>query len=245
MQEYYFITVFRRLDIDKLGWPDIGESRCWGFYCDKETAVKALHENWTDMEETIYHYAVLEGYNEGISHMTGYQQFFEFDADKNGYFEIDTPNGYEHFIGFSIGQKGYSLKKKQQTVKEKQDVEYTITFHSAQAKTAMKAVELLLRLKLKQFREIPFSIVNIGDPGFCRKRDEAEPLLEKAFDIMLPFGKKDEEWFRLYNIYQALRYAMHEAEYPESQGVDSWPPMQLTDEPIPECKWRKTDESKT
>ena len=102
-KEYFFITVMRRLDVTELGWPDTGTTRCWGFYCNKETALQALHENWTDMEETIYEYAVLEGYTEGISHMTGYQQFFKYDQEKDGYFEIDTPEGYKHFAGFGIG----------------------------------------------------------------------------------------------------------------------------------------------
>ena len=100
---YYFITVFQKLDIDELGWPDYGSSRCWGFYCNKETALKALHENWTDMEETIYHYAVLEQYQEGISNCLQERQFFKFNIDKSGYFEIDEPKGYKHFVGFAFG----------------------------------------------------------------------------------------------------------------------------------------------
>jgi hypothetical protein len=101
--EYFFITVFCKLGLDSCGWPETGGRRTWGFYRDKNTAIKALHENWTDMEETIYHFAVIEGYTEGISNMTGYSQFFEFDAAKGGYFEIDTPKGYEHFSGFGLG----------------------------------------------------------------------------------------------------------------------------------------------
>ena len=34
-QEYYFITVFRRADIDNLGWPDTGDRRTWGFLSGK------------------------------------------------------------------------------------------------------------------------------------------------------------------------------------------------------------------
>lgn len=102
-QKYYFITVFRRLDIDDLGWPETGEQRTWGFYKEKETAFQALHENWTDMEETFYEFALIEEYQEGISNYTGYRQFFKFDKDKGGYFEIDEPPQYEHFSSFAIG----------------------------------------------------------------------------------------------------------------------------------------------
>ena len=102
-QKYYFITVFQRLKVDDLGWPDTGESRCWGFYSDRDTAFRAVHENWTDMEETIYHYAVIEEYREGISQPTLSRQFFEFDVDRGGYVEIDVPEGYEHVCSFAIG----------------------------------------------------------------------------------------------------------------------------------------------
>ena len=103
MQEYYFITVFERLDITDLGWPCVGCERCWGFYTDKNTAFRAVHDNWTDMEETIYEYAVIEEYHEGISNFTGYRQFFRFDRDKDGYVEIDEPEAYKHFCSFAIG----------------------------------------------------------------------------------------------------------------------------------------------
>jgi len=100
---FYFITVFEKLDIDERGFPDTGSQRCWGFYSDKETAFRAVHENWTDLEETIYKYAIIEEYEEGISHLTGYRQWFKFDIEKKGYVEIDEPEGYKHFVGFGIG----------------------------------------------------------------------------------------------------------------------------------------------
>lgn len=105
-ESYYFITVFRKLEIDDKGWPDVGGTRCWGFYKDKDTAFQAVHENWTDIEETVYHYAVIEEYYEGICNYTGHRQFFEFNVEKGGYMEIDEPKGYEHFQNFSISALG-------------------------------------------------------------------------------------------------------------------------------------------
>lgn len=103
IEVYYFITVFEKLDINEHGNPDTGSSRCWGFYCEKDTAFQAVHENWTDMEETVYGYAVIEGYHEGISHYTFFRQFFKFDRERNGYFEIDEPEVFKHYCSFSIG----------------------------------------------------------------------------------------------------------------------------------------------
>ena len=100
---YFFITVLQRMKKDKLGWPDTGATRCWGFYTNKDTAITALHENWSDMEETIYKYAVLEEYEEGISNFTGYEQWFKFDVEKDGYFEIDKPPETNHFAGWAFG----------------------------------------------------------------------------------------------------------------------------------------------
>ena len=123
--------------------------------------------------------------------------------------------------------------------------EYILTLNSDQAQEALKAIELLMRLRLGQYDQIPFAVLDISDDGFCNKRDRAEPLLQFAFDAMSPEGHpsnhwyaKDDEWYRLYNLYQVIRYAIHQAEHPDSAGVDSYPPIQMTNEPMPVCEWR-------
>ena len=43
------------------------DNRTWGFYADKETALKAARENWSDLREGAYYkYVVVEGLPEGI-----------------------------------------------------------------------------------------------------------------------------------------------------------------------------------
>ena len=130
------------------------------------------------------------------------------------------------------------------------DVEYTLHLNSEQAVTLLKAVELLMRLKINQPEEISRAVLDgmyerIGIDVYCRRRDTANACLKRAFDTIFPTIddiKKDEEWYRLYNLYQSVRYARHEAEYPNGTGVDSYPPMQMTDEPIPKCEWKKGEE---
>ena len=99
---YWFLTVFTRFD-DKYG---IKGSRTWGFYSNKEDALKVLKENRTDIWEHCYDYAVLEAYHEGIS---GYafeegRQFFKYDQFIDSYLPIETePEEVKHYASFAIG----------------------------------------------------------------------------------------------------------------------------------------------
>lgn len=101
-KSYWFITVMRKLEKNSKGFLETGCTRCWGFYSNKEDALNTLHENRTDLWETIYDYAVLEEYYEGISNHTLNRQFFEYDKDKDGYFEIEEPECVKRFIGFAL-----------------------------------------------------------------------------------------------------------------------------------------------
>ena len=101
---YWFITVFNYKVHEPDTFPHISTQRCWGFYSDKEYALQVLHQNMTDLWETIYTYAILEPYYEGIC---GYcfdepRQFFKYDIEKNGYFEIDEPKEFKNIVGFGI-----------------------------------------------------------------------------------------------------------------------------------------------
>ena len=102
---YWFITVMRKVELNDKGWPNTGAERTWGFYRNKEYALDALHRNFTDMWETIYDYAVLEPYEEGIS---GYcydeeRIWFKYNRENDSYEEIAEPEGMKHFHGFAFG----------------------------------------------------------------------------------------------------------------------------------------------
>lgn len=101
-QKYYFITVMEKLETSELGYPKTGARRCWGFYTDKEKAFQCVHENWTDLWETCYNYALIEEYEEGIAGYTFFRQFFKYDEEKDGYIEIGEPAGYKHFSSFAL-----------------------------------------------------------------------------------------------------------------------------------------------
>lgn len=100
----WFITVFERVVETDKGWPKFGSQRTWGFYSERETAVQALHENWTDMWEYCYDYAVIEKFDEGISHYVfDNRQWFKFDGEREGYFEIEEPECVKHLGSFALG----------------------------------------------------------------------------------------------------------------------------------------------
>ena len=99
---YWFITVFEKFD-NQYG---IKNARTWGFYSYKEKALEILRHNYTDLWETVYDYAVLEPYYEGIS---GYsfddeREFFQYDYKENKYYPIGyEPEEVKHYVGFAIG----------------------------------------------------------------------------------------------------------------------------------------------
>lgn len=100
---YWFITVMEKLEKDSKSFLHTGCTRCWGFYSNKEDALNTLHKNITDLWETIYDYAVLEEYCEGISNHTLNRQFFKYYMDKDGYFEIEEPECVKNTCDFALG----------------------------------------------------------------------------------------------------------------------------------------------
>ena len=99
IKKYYFITVFK--DIDK-HWGAKG-IRCWGFYSNLDDAKYIVENNVTDLWETIYDYAAIETYEEGISSYTGERIFYRYDWVNNKYIEIPEPDEVKHFAGFAFG----------------------------------------------------------------------------------------------------------------------------------------------
>lgn len=66
-KKYYFIGVVRTTVNEKTGEDEDSDSRCFGFYRSLKTAIKAVTENWTDLNEFgYYQYAVIEPHYEGL-----------------------------------------------------------------------------------------------------------------------------------------------------------------------------------
>ena len=99
----WFITVFEKWEKDDRGWYEHGWWRTWGYYSDHDRALAALHENRTDMHEYCYFYAVLEKLGEGLMPRLESVQWFKFDVERNGYFEIEMPEGADTREAFALG----------------------------------------------------------------------------------------------------------------------------------------------
>lgn len=128
-------------------------------------------------------------------------------------------------------------------------IKYTLTMSREQAHEVLDAVELLMRLKINQPENIPRAVLNWGEglgiDEWCKRRDDAEDYLRVAFKVLFPTladVKKDKQWNRLYDLYQVLRKAIHDAEHPDTIGVDSGPVMCTAGEPMAKCEWRKGDD---
>lgn len=126
-------------------------------------------------------------------------------------------------------------------------IEYTLKLNSEQASVVLHALDLLNRVIINQPRYVTevamdwmFGKLDVDE--YCRRRDHANEYMKKAFDMIfqdLDNVRKTPEWFTSYNILQALRYQKHLAESPNSNGVDSYPPMNVGGKPVPECTWSK------
>lgn len=98
----WFITTIETIEKTDLGFPLFGDVRTWGFYFDKELAIRALHNNLADMREFLYDYAVIEEYYDGIIQSSGERQWFQWNENKKGFFEIDEPNEVKNLANFAL-----------------------------------------------------------------------------------------------------------------------------------------------
>lgn len=99
----WFITVMEYLIEDEKYIARHGDKRTWGYYEEKKTALQALHENRIDMNEGIYSVALLEKFGPGISPWCEERQWFEFDQERCGYFEVEEPEFIKCLVNFALG----------------------------------------------------------------------------------------------------------------------------------------------
>ena len=99
----YFITVFEKVEPVDPYSAEFGDRRTWGYYPEYEMAATALHENRTDLHEGLYAYAIIEKIGPGICADVTEKQWFKWNKENRGYFEIDVPECAKHCTNFAIG----------------------------------------------------------------------------------------------------------------------------------------------
>ena len=90
----YEIYVFSKpITFDRLGIPRYGHRESMGFYCEYETAYKAIKENWVDINEAgAYPAAMLVKKEEGMYPIAHQLHYFIYNNDKNEYEEQEIPS---------------------------------------------------------------------------------------------------------------------------------------------------------
>ena len=99
----YFITVFEKIEPSDVSFAEFGCRRTWGYYPEYEMAATCLHENMTDLQEGCYMYAVIEKIGYGVVAIAEERQWFKWDKERRGYFEIEEPECVRHLCNFAIG----------------------------------------------------------------------------------------------------------------------------------------------
>ena len=139
--------------------------------------------------------------------------------------------------------------------KKRPEYEYVLTLSTAQAREIKNALEAIMRWKLRQpdiMREyLPDRLDWTSGPDFdvsIAKRNAATELLKAANDLLCPYNYheenkkplKDDQWHRIYNIYQVIRHAILETESDKAYyTVDSKEPFPSGAEALPGIEWRK------
>jgi hypothetical protein len=96
----YTISVFEGLD-EKHGIA--GSLRCFGYSKDFKYADESIRNNVTDLNETIYDYAVIEKVEEGLNPIAWDRWFYKYDRKKDIYEPIEEPEILKKYHNFVIG----------------------------------------------------------------------------------------------------------------------------------------------
>lgn len=99
----YFITCFQKYEQTKLGVPDIGSYRTFGYYNDRDVAIEMVHQNNCDIHENLYHYAVIECIPEGVYDVALERIFFEWNDEAKRYDMVDSKPFEDCFGNYAFG----------------------------------------------------------------------------------------------------------------------------------------------
>lgn len=109
MTAIYTVTMFQKIshnpyfkDTSKY-IPEFGERRCVGWYDNFQEADNAVTNNFSNMRQDIYDYAIVEKIDSGILLVDIDRVVYKWDKNKEQYIAIETPVELEKSRNFGIG----------------------------------------------------------------------------------------------------------------------------------------------
>lgn len=103
MSKIYTIMTMTDLTFDEQTKnPEFVSSRLVGWYSEFEDAYSSVSENCCDINETCYKYALIEECEEGLYNPANKRWWFEYNHEKDRYFQINEPDFIKGFCGFTI-----------------------------------------------------------------------------------------------------------------------------------------------
>lgn len=96
---YEIIMLEKPLQLDEFGWPTYGHCESIGFYYEEETALKAVKQNWCNINDGgIYKAAIVQKKLPGLYPIPQRKWYFVFDYDNLIYEEKPIPKELQHFV---------------------------------------------------------------------------------------------------------------------------------------------------
>lgn len=83
--------------------PSFGDQRCFGYYCDLNSATRSAESNNGDIHEYLYDYLVIERYEEGIYPLAEEIAWYKWDENTEAYIKIDKPELTNHLCNWALG----------------------------------------------------------------------------------------------------------------------------------------------
>ena len=95
---YEILMLENPITTNKHGWPECGRMEPIGFYYEEDTALKAVRQNWCNINENgTYKAAIVQKKLPGLYPITQKRWYFVFDYDNMVYVDKQVPIALSHF----------------------------------------------------------------------------------------------------------------------------------------------------
>lgn len=95
---YEILMLEKPITFDEKGYPQYGNVETVGFYYEEAIALKAIRQNWCDInEQGSYSAALVQKKLPGLYPITQKRWYFVFDYDNMIYVDKPIPKEMQHF----------------------------------------------------------------------------------------------------------------------------------------------------